>query len=174
MIIKNQILVEMVNMLKCYPCICSKVCSYIGEYLLYLGRDDLLEKYNLYPFEIKVQTIERTFVDKIFAVCDYYERKQVLRNSRHIYDLYKIIEKIDLEDPKLKQLIEAVRSDRSRNAKCVSAGSNYDINKALRAIKNSNYYKSDYENVTKRLLTKNLDYETAITVIDKIISANLF
>ena len=31
-----------------------------------------LKNFGLEPFEMKVQGLDRTLVDKVFAICDYY------------------------------------------------------------------------------------------------------
>lgn len=41
-------------------------------------------------FKMKVQTLERTFVDKVFAVCDYKIQNMMDRDSRHLYDIAKM------------------------------------------------------------------------------------
>lgn len=48
------------------------------------------------PFEaaevmMGVQSIERTFVDKVFAVCDYKIQNMQDRDSRHLYDICKLM-----------------------------------------------------------------------------------
>ena len=44
--------------------------------------------YGLYPFDMKVQGLDRTFVDKVFAICDYYLQDNINKHSRHLYDVY--------------------------------------------------------------------------------------
>ena len=51
---------------------------------------DAIEEYSLNPFEMKVQGIDRTLADKVFAVCDYYLQAKVAKHSRHLYDIYKL------------------------------------------------------------------------------------
>ena len=41
---------------------------------------------------MKVQGLDRTLVDKVFAICDYYMQDRVKKHSRHIYDIYKLID----------------------------------------------------------------------------------
>ena len=69
---------------------------------------NMIEEFSLQPFEMKVQSIERTFIDKIFAICDYYMSAQTERHSRHLYDIAKIWEKIS-PDGTFRDLIEKVR-----------------------------------------------------------------
>lgn len=172
--IKPFVQVEMTFYQKAYPEEIKPVNSIIGDWLIESGNKNVAKQFDLLPFNICVQKLERTFVDKVFAICDYFERKENTRNSRHIYDLYKIVNQIDLEDLNLKELVKTVRADRKNNDKCVSAKEGYDINKSLSKIIESNYFKSDYENVTKLLLVDSVEYEDAITVLTKIIDSNLF
>lgn len=51
------------------------VHNYIGD-LLEIPNPEAEKEYGLEPFEMKIQSIERTFVDKVFAVCDYYCRER--------------------------------------------------------------------------------------------------
>lgn len=172
--VKPFVQVEMAFYQKAYPEEVRPVNSIIGDWLIENGNEDAAKEFNLLPFSISVQKLERTFVDKVFAICDYFERKESERNSRHIYDLFKITSIIDLNDSNLKELIKSVRKDRTRNDRCISAKEGYDINETLKKIIESSYFKSDYENVTKLLLTKNVEYEDAINVLNRIIDSKLF
>jgi hypothetical protein len=39
-----------------------------------------VDSYGLLPFEMKVQGIDRTMIDKVFAICDYYMKGDVRRH----------------------------------------------------------------------------------------------
>lgn len=172
--VKPFVQVEMSFYQKSFPDEIKTVNSIIGEWLIDSGNETAAKEFNLLPFNVCVQKLERTFIDKVFAICDYYERKENTRNSRHIYDLYKITNSINLKDPELAKLIETVREYRKNNERCISAKDGYDVNATLKRIIQSNYFKTDYENVTELLLTKNVKYSTAITVLDVIIESSLF
>lgn len=148
--------------------------SYIGEFLLDNGDNSLVDKYDLKPFEIQVQTLERTFVDKVFALCDYYISKKTKRNSRHIYDIYKILTKIDINDPNLKQLVTNVRNDRMKNKTCFSAQAGIDINRILEDIIKSEFFKDDYKMITSNLLRTYVSYDAVIKSLDAVIRSGLF
>jgi len=62
------------------------------------GFDELIEEYKLFLFELNFQTAERTFIDKVYAVGDYYLSGKVSKYSRHLYDLYKLLEIVELND----------------------------------------------------------------------------
>lgn len=49
------------------------------------------------PFNIHTQTLVRTLIDKVFAICDYALSDNITGHSRHIYDLYKLLKVITLD-----------------------------------------------------------------------------
>lgn len=171
---KPIILLELVYIERTYPTLIKEANSYIGEFLISNNYVEVINKYELEPFKIEVQALERTFVDKVFAICDYYVLKKERRNSRHIYDIYKILGVIDISNKDLKPFIEEIRTIRKKNKNCVTAQDNVDINEILKEIVESNYYKKDYEKVTSLLVTKPISYNEIITCIPKIIESKLF
>lgn len=171
---KPIILLELVYIERTYPTEIKEATSYIGEFLINNNYKDIVDKYELEPFKIEVQRLERTLVDKVFAICDYYVLKKERRNSRHIYDIYKIIPKVDLEDENLKGFVEEIRTIRKKNKNCITAQDDIDINKILKEIVESNYYKNDFNKVTSLLLTKSIKYDEIITSINKIIESGIF
>lgn len=66
--------------------------SYIHEYLLSINEHDAILEYNLRDFEIQVLAIERTFVDKLFAIKRHAFSGTLNTKSRHIYDVAKLFE----------------------------------------------------------------------------------
>ena len=80
-----------------FPTNVCKITNYLYESLNGI-EDNLLRDYKLFPFEMKVQTLERTFIDKIFAVGDYYLLGKPNRNARHLYDIYKLQEHITFDE----------------------------------------------------------------------------
>lgn len=165
--------VEMVFIQKAYPSEIKKVDSIIGEYLRATNNVEIIDKYEMYPFDIQVQSLERTLIDKVFAICDYMERNITSGNSRHIYDIYKILPKVKL-DENLKELVNEVRKDRKVNKNCISAQDGISVTSILRKIIDTQYFKKDYEENTENLLSKYVDYEDAIRGIEKIIESDIF
>ena len=64
--IKPILLVETTFITKSYPSEILLATSYIYDYLKEVNNEKIIEKYELFPFEIKVQRIDRTFIDKVF------------------------------------------------------------------------------------------------------------
>lgn len=165
--------IELVFIQKAYPLEIKMCNSYIGEWLKDNKNYPEIEIFNLLPFEINVQTLERTLVDKVFAICDYYLRNESRRNSRHIYDIYQIIKRISFNE-ELVILVERVRKDRKVNKSSLSAQDDVNVNEVLLKIIETSFFKKDYEDLTQKILIKNVDYEVAIMGLHEIIKSGIF
>ena len=166
-IVLNKIIIETTYISKSYPIVEKETKSMIYKYLKNLKREDIIETFDLSPFKMNVQSLERTFVDKIFAVCDCSIRDELYRTSRHIYDLYKIYPLIKI-DNELKNLFCEVREERKLNKRCFSAQDGFDIKNKLSEIILNEVFKSDYNLITFKMLFAKVSYETAILVLEKI------
>lgn len=72
----------------------------IYDYLKINNNDDVIISYKLEPFDVCVQTFNRTFIDKVFALCDYMIDNDMERRSRHIYDLSQLLSFVELDKQK--------------------------------------------------------------------------
>ena len=71
------------------PEIRKKAISSYVENLLY-GK---IENYDVEPFEISVLSLERIFMEKVFAIKEIYDKdngQTLLKKTRHYYDIYKL------------------------------------------------------------------------------------
>jgi len=110
---------------------------------------------------MNVQSVKRTFIDKIFAVCDYRIQDMQDRDSRHLYDICKLLGQVELNDD-LSELVDKVREDRMDSKNNPSAQLEYKIPDMLREIIDSRFYESDYRNITKKLLYEDIDYDYVV------------
>jgi predicted nucleotidyltransferase component of viral defense system len=136
----------------------------IGNYIYTaLGEEEpeMIEKYGLTPFSMSVQAIERTMIDKIFALCDYYMLGKAHRNSRHLYDIYKLAPYVKKDDSFQKLVLE-VRRHRMGMSEAVapSAREEVDVEKVICEICDSDFYKQDYVDTTNRLISDAIAYDT--------------
>lgn len=128
----------------------------------------MIKEYELEPFVLKVQSAERTFIDKIFALADYYLSGRTTEHSRHIYDIYKLMDMVELNQEFL-DLFERVRLERkSHQSICLSAQDDVDIKDVLNEIIDIAAYKNDYNDITTLLIFEKLEYEKAITALKKV------
>jgi hypothetical protein len=171
--LKQFLIVETAVFIPSYPIRPMAATSLIYDYLLEKGREDIIAKYTLESFEINVQDINRTFIDKVFAICDYYLAGKITEHSRHIYDIYKLYDEIILNDS-LKKLFAAVKVERSPHEICLSAKEGVDVRSTLQMIIDRDVYKNDYETVTSGLLFENVTYSQAIKVLSIIAGSSLF
>lgn len=173
--VKQKIIAETAVFFRIYPTDKKKANSYIYDYLSQNNRGDLIEKFGLRSFEVEVQSLERTLIDKCFALADYYYAQKIETHSRHIYDIYKLMERINPDDS-LKSLAELVRLERQSNKTCLSASDSVDLNKVLEEILKTEVYKNDYNNVTEAILFKgeNVSYFEAVKGLQKVIQSGIF
>lgn len=172
-ILKPELVVETYIALLPFPTAQRNVDNYIYRFLKKINRLELAEKYDLMPFEITTQTIERTLVDKVFALCDYYLLGEIERHSRHLYDIHKIVEEIGITD-KLSKLIPQVRAVRSELSICPSAKEGVCIADILRNIMDEQVYKKDYDDITLGLLFVPETYDTVVQSIVKMVDSGIW
>lgn len=145
----------------------------IGNYIADYAKDISLSDYGLEPFMMNVQALERTLIDKVFAICDYYLTQKSRRLSRHIYDIHKILPLVKF-DEHFKELLEKVREIRCSLDICPSAKPGININQLLKEICEKNFFKQDYEGVTQFFIFDNIKYKEAKTSLQKIIDSGIF
>lgn len=168
----SSVILETAYTTKSFPVNNKFVNSYVQQILLDEA-PELIKTYSLNPYLMKVQSLERTFIDKIFAICDYYLQNKTIRHSRHLYDIYKLLPLIKI-DSTFQSLIISVRNERSKSPICISAKPEININATLLKIIENNVYQEDYHKLTKQLLGENIEYDKTILTLKKIIDYKLF
>ncbi|MCQ2549787.1 MAG: nucleotidyl transferase AbiEii/AbiGii toxin family protein, partial [Lachnospiraceae bacterium] len=119
------------------------------------------------------QSLERTFIDKVFALCDYYMENDLKLHSRHIFDIYMLLPKMNF-DNEFASLIEEVREHRQKMGRCPSAASKVSIPSLLTQIIEKRVYEGDYEDITSYFQKTKVDYDEAMKAIQKVVEVNLF
>lgn len=155
-----------------FPTVEMEVTSFIYEFLI-KENAEIVEQFGLQPFKIKVQDLSRTFVDKVFAICDYYLQGKKERHSRHVYDLYMLLSKVSLDD-NLAALVKEVREQRVNIPLCLSAQPGMNVNELLKKIESEEYLLDDYVSITSVFQNKPLAYDEVIKVIKTIIESRVF
>lgn len=171
--LKQQLIVETVVSMRAFPNHPMDASSLIYDFLKDTGRDDIVHEYHLQPFSVNVQAAERTLLDKLFALADYYLNGAITEHSRHIYDIYKLSMIVTIDDT-LRHLAHEVILERRPHKTCPSAQEGVDMNDLLRQIIDSDAYKSDYDQITSALLFEDVPYSTAITALQHIIDSRVF
>jgi hypothetical protein len=155
-----------------YPTVQLPVDSYVYQFLSKENMD-IVEKYDLCPFIMNVQGIDRTLVDKVFALCDYYLTGKTKRYSRHIYDIYMLLPKVSQND-ELKNLVRQVRQLRAEMSICPSAMPGVNVPELLQEIIDKEFFKSDYHEITTYFQKQPVSYEDAISAIQELIAGKMF
>lgn len=91
----GQILIEVNTYANPYPYINKEISSFLTEYLINIGRIDLIEQYNLKHFSINVLDKRRTIVEKLVSLFRFSFEADTIKSLsskiRHFYDLYYLI-----------------------------------------------------------------------------------
>jgi len=148
------------------------VDSYIYRFL---AKDNMniIEEYALEPFAMTIQSLEKTLVDKVFAVCDYYLQGKTHRYSRHIYDIYMLLPQVP-QDNNFKELVKLVRAHRSEMSICPSALAGVSIPELLNEIIVKKVYQKDYMDITTYFQNKPVAYEIVIEALREIADSDIF
>lgn len=171
-VVQPAVLVETSYTAVAFPTVLLPVSNYIGK-MMEIEAPEFVQVYGLAPFEMKVQGLDRTLVDKVFAVCDYYLQDKVKKHSRHIYDIYKLLPLVP-QDEEYHKLVQEVRKVRKDSPVCPSARDNVDIPALLRKIIKETVYRADYLNLTEGLLEEKISYEIAIQALESIAEGKMF
>ena len=171
-VVQPAVLVETSYTAVAFPTVLLPVSNYIGK-MMEIEAPEFVQVYGLAPFEMKVQGLDRTLVDKVFAVCDYYLQDKVKKHSRHIYDIYKLLPLVP-QDEEYHKLVQEVRKVRKDSPVCPSARDNVDIPALLRKIIKETVYRADYRNLTEGLLEEKISYEIAIQALESIVEGKMF
>ena len=171
--LKDKVIIETVFSIRAYPTEKKIATSIIYDFLDNNNLLDSFEEFKHEPFNVNAQSLKRTFIDKLFAICDYYLSGTIKEHSRHLYDIYKLVPYVQLNE-EFSDLVRQIREDRKEKRGCISADEKYDINELLKKIIEEETYKSDYKNITEKILYETVSYEEVIIAIKKIIDSNVF
>lgn len=170
--IQSAVLLETSFAVVSFPTVVLPVHSYIGD-MMADKAPDLLVDYRLDPFEMKVQGLDHTLADKVFAICDYHLQNKVGKHSRHIYDIYKLLPIVP-QTESYKELVREIRAARALNDICPSAQPGVNVPEMLLFLNNHEIYKEDYESITSRILEEDVPYDSAIEAVRKIAESGIF
>lgn len=155
-----------------FPNVVMPVHNYIGS-MMEKEAPELIEGFGLSPFDMKVQGIDRTLIDKVFAICDYYLEKKTQGHSRHLYDIYKLLPRVP-QNESFKHLVGEVRNVRKDMSVCPSAQEGVSVPKLIEQIMHEEVYKSDYIAITDHLLEERISYDTAVSALSVLMENHMF
>ena len=171
--LKEQLIVETAIYQRAYPTKVMSADSLIYQYLHENGYGDFIKQYDLEPFTLNVQTAERTMIDIMYALADYYLLNTTTEHSRHIYDIYKLSEIVTVDDT-LKELALSVAEERRPHKMCLSVQNGKNVNEILREVIDKKTYKEDYDTITVPLLFEAVSYNTAVSALENILQNGIF
>jgi len=138
----------------------QNVSSYVGRFV---EKNNIIlpVEFAAESVEMIVQSLENTFIEKVFAICDYRIKNKQDRESRHLYDIYKLIPYIKISDELVRD-INSIREQRMLLKTNPSAQLEYNISDILKDIIDSHFYEMDYNDITKKLLYEDVSYDDVV------------
>lgn len=102
----GQLLVEINSFANPYPFQKCKLQSFLTDFLLKMGNEDLIEEYDMQPFEVNVLDRRRTMTEKLVSLlrCSLADNyiPELAAKIRHFYDLHFL-----LNDRETKEYLES-------------------------------------------------------------------
>lgn len=156
-----------------FPTEMVEIRNYVGDYLTERQREDLMEQFSLGRFTMKLQALERTYIDKVFALCDYFILGKSKRYSRHLYDIYKLSPLIKM-DEEFAKLVAEVREHRATMSICPSAMPGVNVPDIITQFCDAAFYEKDYQDITSYFAADFVPYEDTIAKMREIAGGDLF
>lgn len=156
-----------------FPTQMVEIRNYIGDFFEEKGKSELAQQFFLDKFSMNLQSLERTYIDKVFALCDYYLQGKSKRYSRHLYDIYKLTPLIKFDDTFIA-LVKKVRKHRAEMQICPSARSNVDVPAVILEFCDNAFYKEDYQMITSYFVADIVSYHEVIKQMRMLAKSKLF
>lgn len=111
---EDKIKLEIGSIIEPYPFEKKALKTYIQEYLESKNMIDIVREFELVEVEINVLCVERTFVDKLFAVKRHAIAGELSRKVRHIYDVTRLFDMPEIQSflsnkPFLKEIVKRTK-----------------------------------------------------------------
>lgn len=171
--LKQFLFIETAVSVRSFPTESKPIKSIIQEKLEEQGKQNFAAKYDLREFFVCTQKLDRTLIDKIFAIADYYLLGKEVGHSRHLYDIHKLLPAVSIDDD-FKELVKEVRVARKVSSYCRSAQDGVNTTLILNEIIEKNIYQKDYEETLVLFLRENVPYSEAIKTLRVIIDKDIF
>jgi predicted nucleotidyltransferase component of viral defense system len=137
-IISDKLLVEINTLSNPFPFQPKPIKSFIAEYLNDTNKMEFVKKYELEEFYINTLSIERTLVEKIFALVrasyDLNYERELKNRIRHLYDIHLILKNKSIKSfictEDFRNMINEIRAEDVNNEKYIGEWINRPISEA--------------------------------------------
>lgn len=169
---ETQIRVETMLAYNPSPSVEKTIFPYLERYFY---NSKTINPYDSLRIQFCTQSLERTFIDKLFAIADYTVKQDFQRNSRHLYDLYKIWHSSDLNLDALSSIFDEVLNARSQfmNYNPSAIDKKY-LRDLLKSIIINQYFYDDYTVLTQSLIIDEVSFATTMISLEEILQSKLF
>lgn len=138
-IVLTNLILEINSFAQPFPNDLIEIESYLTTYLKSVAQDNLIQKYDMAPFQVRVLGLERTLGEKILALVRASHAEdpieQLKSKIRHVYDVYKILQlpamKKILGSKDFFTLLASVQADDAKNVEFQGDWSKEKLSEAL-------------------------------------------
>ena len=117
--VRDNIILESTWLGSFEPYTSANVSSFVYEMMIANNQQQLINEYNLNPFEVQVLSLERTLCEKIMSLMRFSFTEDPITDLnnkiRHIYDIQKLLEdktvKAFFDSPEFERLLLIVAND---------------------------------------------------------------
>lgn len=165
--IKQEVLVETSTIIKDYPVEVKELGGIVYDFLKTNEGRQYTDLIIPAPI-LLVQSLKRSLADKVFAICDYYLDKNSERQSRHLFDIFKILPHVDYKSDSFNTVVNEVRHERynnflkSKGLRCKSSAPGISIPDIVNNFISDHFFENDYKEKTITLLYDNTPYDEII------------
>ncbi|MDR0335184.1 MAG: nucleotidyl transferase AbiEii/AbiGii toxin family protein [Methanomassiliicoccaceae archaeon] len=156
------------------PALLLPASSLLYDHLKDENSDEVISKFDLGPFDVTVQSLQVTFIDKLHSLNSNSLRGRINAYSRHLYDIHKILPHIRF-DGEFFRLLKEIGEHERKAVAAFRVPIDLDpsaLTASLRNVISDDVYKNDYETTTFPLLFVKVPYEDTIrslgTALDEI------
>ncbi|MFA6308230.1 MAG: nucleotidyl transferase AbiEii/AbiGii toxin family protein [Clostridia bacterium] len=176
---EDKIKLEIGSTVEPYPFEKRMLKTYIQEYLESKNMSDIVQEFELEEVEINVLCIDRTFIDKLFAVKRHAIAGDLSHKVRHIYDVTRLFDMPEIKDfladkQILKEIVKKTKDTDLYYLEKVSAANAYNPTEAYDFLSWKKYLdgtiKANYETLHHNLLFTNekQEFSKALATFEKI------
>jgi predicted nucleotidyltransferase component of viral defense system len=176
---EDRVKLEIGSVVEPYPFEKRTLKTYIQEYLENKNMSNIVQEFELEEVEINVLCIERTFIDKLFAVKRHAIAGDLTHKVRHIYDVTRLIDMPEIKDfladkQMLKEIVKKTKDTDLYYLEKVSISEVYNPSEAYDFLSWKKYLdgsiKANYETLHNNLLYTNekQNFSEALETFEKI------
>ena len=161
----GRVIVEATSFTISEPTTPIEIAPYLYELCDDEKRNILTQSYDVAPFMIETISLERIFIDKVFATEFYFERGEFTDVAKHVYDITVLLREKQILDflsnkEKVQKIIELKRKEELNRREGVDAHREVVDFSYFKKLRESREFKSKFVDMQKIYVLNEKDFLT--------------